>query len=139
VRWPGHVKPGVSAALVSQLDLLASLAALTGQTLQPPDAPDSFDVLEALLGSSETGRDHLVEHAGVLSLMTGNWKLIAPSDGPAFERNTSTELGDLPRPQLYDLTTDLGERRNVAGEHPDVVRELAERLARLQRAGRSRP
>ena len=48
--------------------------------------------------------------------------------------NTNTELGNDPQPQLYDLTDDLGERRNVAGEHPEVVRELTERLARVRKA-----
>ena len=139
VRWPGHVEPGVADALVGQIDLLASLAALTGQKLQAADAPDSFDVLAALLGRSRTGRDHLVEQAGALSLVSGKWKLIAASDGRAFDPNTATELGSAPEPQLYDLSGDLGERRNVANEHPDLVRELSERLAHLRSAGRSRP
>jgi arylsulfatase A-like enzyme len=139
VRWPGHVKPGVSHALVGQIDLLASFAALTGQKLQASDGPDSFDVLKALVGSSQTGRDHLVEQAGTLSLVAGKWKLIAPSQGPAFSQQTSTELGNDPKPQLYDLTADLGERRNVAAGHPELVRELKERLARIQESWRSRP
>jgi arylsulfatase A-like enzyme len=139
VRWPGHVKPGVSSALVGQVDLLASLAALTGQTLQANEGPDSVDVLNALVGTSETGREHLVEQAGTLSLLAGSWKLIAPSQGPAFAPDTSTELGNDPQPQLYELTADPGERRNVAAEHPAVVRELSERLARVREAGRSQP
>ena len=139
VRWPGHVKPGVSSALVGQVDLLASLAALTGQTLQAGEGPDSFDVSKALVGTSEAGREYLVEQAGTLALVAGNWKLIAPSQGPAFAPDTSTELGNDPQPQLYELTADLGERRNVAAEHPAVVRELSERLARVREAGRSRP
>ena len=71
VRWPGRVKPGVSDALVCQVDFLASFAALTGQSPAADDAPDSFNVLPALLGRPKTGRDHLVEHAGALSLIAG--------------------------------------------------------------------
>jgi len=41
VRWPGHVAPGESDALVSQVDLLASLASLTGQDPDMSAAPDS--------------------------------------------------------------------------------------------------
>ena len=52
---------------------------------------------------------------------------------------TNTELGNDPQPQLYDLSADLGERRNVAGEHPEVVRELTARLDRIRQDGRSRP
>jgi arylsulfatase A-like enzyme len=139
VRWPGRVKPGVSDALVGQVDLLASFAALTGQGLQPGEGRDSLDLLPALLGSSDAGRDHLVEQAGTLSLVSGKWKLIAAGGGAAFARETSTELGNDPRPQLYDLSADLGETRNVAGEHPEVVRALSARLLRLREGGGSRP
>ena len=139
VRWPGRVKPGVSDALVGQVDFLASFAALAGQALARQDAPDSLDVLGALLGTSPTGRDSLVEQAGALSLIAGRWKLISPHAGPRMSSQTNIELGNDPQPQLYDLSVDLGERRNVAGEHPEVVRELTERLARISHDGRSRP
>ena len=55
VRWPGTVKPGVSDALVSQVDLLASLAAFTGQKLPETAAPDSFNLMPALLGKTKQG------------------------------------------------------------------------------------
>lgn len=139
VRWPGRVKPGVSDALVGQVDLVASFAALTGQALAPDDAPDSFDLLGALLGTSATGRDCLVEQGGALSLIAGRWKLISPHKGPKVHSETNIELGNGPQPQLYDLSVDLGERRNVAGEHPEVVHELSARLARIRQDGRSRP
>jgi len=139
VRWPGRVKPGVSDALVGQVDLLASFAALAGQALTREDAPDSFDVLGALLGTSPTGRDALVEQAGPLSLISGRWKLISPHGGRKVNPETNTELGNDPQPQLYDLSVDLGEKRNVAGEHPEVVRDLTARLDRIRQDGRSRP
>jgi len=139
VRWPGRVKPGVSDALVGQVDFLASFAALTGQALARQDAPDSLDVLGALLGTAPTGRGSLVEQAGALSLITKKWKLISPHEGRKVNPETNTELGNDPQPQLYDLSADLGERRNVAGEHPEVLRELAEQLARIRLDGRSRP
>ncbi|MHC4509111.1 MAG: sulfatase-like hydrolase/transferase, partial [Planctomycetota bacterium] len=82
VRWPERVKAGLSDALVCQIDFVASLAALTGQELARGDAPDSFDVLGALLGRTGNGRDHLVEHARTLSLIKGNFKYIEPSKGP---------------------------------------------------------
>ena len=140
VRWPGRVKPGVSAALMSQVDFFASFAALAGKRARGRAGPDSFNVLPALLGESKNGRDHVVEQAGALSLVRGSWKLIAPERRSALRAGTtSTELGNDPRPQLYDLTADLGETRNVAAEHPEVVRQLSEELARIRRAGRSRP
>jgi hypothetical protein len=42
-RWSGRVPPGLSDALVSQDDLLASIAALTNQKVAGDDAPDSFN------------------------------------------------------------------------------------------------
>jgi arylsulfatase A-like enzyme len=139
VRWPGRVAPGRSDALVSQVDFLASLAALAGERLGPDDAPDSVDVHAALLGSSRSGREELVEHAGSLALVTPRWKYIEPGDGEKVSRETRIELGNAPEPQLYDLAADLGETTNVAARHPEVVRDLAARLDAIRGAGRSRP
>jgi arylsulfatase A-like enzyme len=132
VRWPGRIKPGVSEALACQIDLSASLAALTGQKLGSGDAPDSFDVLGALLGRTRTGRDHLVEHAGSLSLIQGDWKYIEPSKGARMNISTNTELGNAPQPQLYDLKNDLGERNNVATQYPEKVKEMAALLRKIR-------
>ncbi len=132
VRWPGRIKPGISEALACQIDLSASLAALTGQKLGSGDAPDSFDVLGALLGGTQTGRDHLVEHAGSLSLIQGDWKYIEPSKGPRMNVNTNTELGNAPQPQLYRLKDDLGERNNVATQYPEKVKEMAALLQKIR-------
>lgn len=139
VRWPGRVKPGVSDALVGQVDFLASFAALVGQPLAREEGPDSHDVLDALLGTSRKGRDELVEQAWTLSLVTTRWKLIAPSDGPRMSVHTQTELGNDPLPQLYDLAADPGEQRNMAAKRPEVVKELRSRLERVRQEGRSRP
>ncbi len=132
VRRPGYVKPGQSDALVSQIDFMASFAALTGRKLAPNDAPDSFDILPALLGKSLVGRDHLVEHARCLSLIKGDFKYIEPSKGPKINKNTNTELGTDPQSQLYNLRNDLGEKHNVAPEHPDVIKELADLLEKIR-------
>jgi len=92
-RWPGAVKRGSSNALMCQIDLVASVAALTGTSLGAADAPDSFDMLAPLQGTTDTGREHLVEQGAALSLMAGPWKYIEPSSGPAIERGTNIELG----------------------------------------------
>jgi arylsulfatase A-like enzyme len=139
VRWPGRVKPGMSAALVCQIDFFASFAAFTNQKLADTDAPDSFNVLPALLGESKTGRDHLVEQAAVLSLIKGEWKYIEPGNGPKVLANTNTETGQAPQPQLYNLVDDLGETKNVAVENPDKAQELAGLLKKIRADGRSRP
>jgi arylsulfatase A-like enzyme len=139
VNWPRRVKPGVSTALVSQVDFLASFAGLTGGKLPHNAGPDSFDVMPALLGEAKSGRDHVVEHAGVLSLRKGNWKLILPGKGPRFNANVSIELGNDPAPQLYDVSLDQAETKNLAMQHPEKVRELTAMLERIRKEGRSRP
>ena len=50
VSWPGKIKPGISNALVTQTDFFASFAALIGQEVPKGAAPDSVNVLPALLG-----------------------------------------------------------------------------------------
>ncbi|RPJ78115.1 MAG: arylsulfatase [Acidobacteria bacterium] len=137
-RWPGHVKTGISRALMSQVDFTASMAALTGQSLKEDAAPDSLDVLPVLMGTSESGRAHLVEQAGTLSLIAGDWKYIEPGNGRKVSVETNIKLGNDPEPQLYNLAEDIGERRNVAAQYPDKVRQLAESLRKIREQGRTR-
>lgn len=120
VRWPGHVKAGTSSALLSQVDLLASLAALTGQKATATDAPDSQNVLPSFLGESQVGRTELIEQGAHLSLRFNNWKFIS-STQPATQG------------QLYNLATDASEQHNLAEENPEKLAELTARLTKLQK------
>jgi arylsulfatase A-like enzyme len=138
VRWPARVKPGVSEARTSQVDLFASLAALVEQPLDDEDAPDSLDMLDTLLGKNRVGRDHIIEQAGTLSIIRGTYKYIEPSDGPKMNVATNIELGNDPNAQLYNIVDDPGEKRNIAAEHPEIVKDLDERLQRIKNAGRTR-
>jgi arylsulfatase A-like enzyme len=132
VRWPGRVNPGVSDALISQVDFLASLAALVKKPLAAGDAPDSVDTLGALLGTTKVGRTELVEQAGGQALRVGQWKYIEASKRPRMNVETNTELGNDAVPQLYDLGTDPGERQNVAGKFPEKLAELQARLEAIR-------
>ncbi len=141
IRWPGKIKPGtVSDALTSQLDFYASFASLTGQKIMGNDAPDSYNALDVLLGKSKTNRTNLVEHAlnGTLSLIKGDWKYIEPSKGPKIMKETNIESGYDPQPQLYDLKTDIGERKNIAAENTKQVTEMAELLKSIRDNGKSK-
>jgi arylsulfatase A-like enzyme len=140
VRWPGHIKSGTSDALLTQIDLMSSFAALTGQSLSPEAGPDSFDNLEILLGKSKIGREWLVEHSsnGRLSIIKGDWKFIEPGPGPKLNINTNIETGNDTVPQLYNLKTDLGEKNNVAADNPAIVKELTDLLQKIKDDGRTR-
>jgi arylsulfatase A-like enzyme len=129
------VRPGESAALTSQIDLFASLAALVEQPVGPAAAPDSRDALATMLGRSGEEREFVVEHAanGALSLIVGDWKYIEPHGGPRVSTNTNIELGNDPEPQLYNLARDLGEQNNLAQAEPTRLAEMAALLEELQR------
>ena len=124
LRWPAQVKPGVSDALVSQIDLYASMASLMGKPLEEGAGPDSRDHLDAFLGKDLKGRDYVVEVAGSLSVSDGEWKYIAPSNGAAYAKLTNIELGNSKEEQLYNLKQDIGEKKNLAAEHPEIVAKL---------------
>jgi len=117
VRFPGRVQPGVSDAMISQVDLLASFA-LVKQNVPPRAAPDSTNVLPALLGGAHTARNEIIEHDGFqqVAIRQGNWKLIPAGNFP--------RRGGRAQPQLYDLANDPGEQHNLAAEQPDKATEL---------------
>jgi len=133
VRWPARVKPGVSDALVSQVDFLASFASFTSQKLSTGDGPDSQDTMAAFLGTSKIGREELIEQAGGLALRVNQWKFIEASTRPKMNTNTNTELGNDAVPQLYDLASDPGETRNVAEKYPERAKEMEERLEKIRK------
>ncbi len=125
VSWPaGMAKGKVSDALVSQVDLFASLSSLTGTAIPQGAATDSQDQLATLLGKEKKGRDYVIEQAGSLSVSDGEWKYIAPSNGRAYSALTNTELGNSKEEQLYQLKQDIGEKNNLASEHPDKIAKL---------------
>jgi len=132
VRLPGRVKPGTSKALFSQIDFVASLAALAGAPAPGPTAADSRNYLAALLGDDPVGRASLIEHGAGLAVRLGKWKFIPASNGARKNVPTNTELGNDPAPQLYDVEVDPGETHNVAGDHPEILDQLRKELAEVQ-------
>ncbi|MGO4212491.1 hypothetical protein AB4043_16890 [Terriglobus sp. YAF25] len=145
VRWKGNVKSGVSDALISQLDLTASLANFTGTRVPQGAAGDSENVLPALLGRSKIGRQSLVEEGQCLALIEGDWKLIDRAQRPGTTPQPKgryipdTILGDAPRetpPQsateLYNLKADPHEMHNLATQHPEIVDRMQRKLAGIR-------
>jgi arylsulfatase A-like enzyme len=140
VSWPGQVEPGESEAIISQVDFPAVFAALTDQSLSEGDAPDSFNVLDALLGKSTTGRDHVIIQGGNgFALREGNWKYIPPTRGWPRNNQVNIELGNSPTPQLFNLAEDAGERKNLANQRSELVKELQAKVERIRDLGHSRP
>lgn len=164
VRWPGKVTPGTTSnQLIGNVDMLATLAAVTGQTLDKAQQADSINVLPTFVGEPEKPlRDHLLlaPHRGShLSLRLGNWMYIPaqgsggftgkrPGDhtfaGPpaiSFVGSVNSDIengrikSDAPPAQLYDLEADFKETRNVHDQHPQVVKDLSSMLATYAHSG----
>jgi arylsulfatase A-like enzyme len=134
IRWPERVPAGtVSDALVSQLDLLPSLAALTRQDIPP--GLDGTDQLSAWLGESTAGRELLIEEGLTLALRDGPWKYIRPTtaDHPWVMNEKGIEPGISAAPQLYHLATDPGETINLAPAQPERVKQMEATLQHLER------
>ncbi len=139
IRWPNHVRPDTTSdALLCHVDLLHSLATLTGQMLPTNAAPDSFDLMPAFLGQSRTGRPYLVEHADSLSLVEEDWKFIRHNNGPKTNQ-TGNELGNSPHDQLFNIRGDPGEKEDLASQEPARVKQMSQTLDSVQSKGRSRP
>jgi arylsulfatase A-like enzyme len=119
--WKGHIKPGVSDAMVSQIDLLNSFASLTGSNERTTDGEDLMDVF---LGKSNKGRESMVmEGIGRTGYRKGDWVMIpAYRGGPINWVNLPT--GNAPEIQLYDLKNDIKQEHNVAKENPEILKEM---------------
>jgi arylsulfatase A-like enzyme len=133
VYWPGKVNKGISHALVSQVDLYASFARLTGQELKDNEAPDSFNMLDAWLGKNKQGRKVMLEESYTMSLRDGKWKYIAPQSKPTpgWLKNKDIAIGLKPFPQLYNLDKDIGEDHNVIKKHSDQGAKMKQLLHQI--------
>jgi len=131
LQWPAKVKAGtVSNALFSQIDLFASFGAMTGRKIK---TQDSYNNLNTLLGAPKS-RDFIVQQSvnSTLSIIQGNWKYIEPSNGPRRNEMTNTELGNDPKPQLYNLKEDKNEQNNLAERYPKQLKMLSDKLKALR-------
>ena len=120
--WQGHIAPSTSGAMVTQIDLLSSLASLVGSDEK---GPDSENLLDVFLGKSQAGRSAFVQEAtSRTALRSGDWALIPPYPGPAINKQVNIELGNSDDYQLYNLREDPGEQHNLAEEKPDKLKEM---------------
>ena len=135
VHWPDRVEPKVSPALVSQVDMTATISALMGQARSPEIPEDSQNQLNAWLGLELNGRDYVIGSANSLSILTREWKYIEPSNARPYSAYTNNELGNNPNKQLYNMVIDRGEYDNVAAENPHRVEIMKQILEREKEKG----
>jgi arylsulfatase A-like enzyme len=116
LRWPGRIARGsTNDALMHVTDLYPTLVTLAGGSLEQELPLDGFDMAPVILaGQGSPRREILIEATGSVRL-------------PTIRRDDYKLVGK----ELYDLAADPGEKTDIAAAHPDVVRELASRVAQL--------
>ncbi|CAM1373255.1 sulfatase family protein [Tenacibaculum xiamenense] len=131
VYWPSKVKPGESKALISQIDFYASFANYLNVTLDKDEAIDSYDVMSSLMNAKEKARKILLEESFTLSIREDNYKYIKPITAkklPKWLQNKNVETGLVEEVQLYDLSSDIEERENIAEANIILVEKLEKKI-----------
>lgn len=118
-RWPGRIKPGqVSDQVWAFWDFLPTAAEIAGAST--PKEIDGISMLPTLLGGKQRQHEYLYwefyERGFGQAVRMGNWKAVRTDDGEPIE--------------LYDLSKDIGETNDLAGEHPDIVAKMRELMLR---------
>jgi uncharacterized sulfatase len=116
-RWPGQVQEGTSSDFAGTFaDLLPTLADLAGSTKGVPADLDGVSIVPTLLSRTTEQKPHdylywaFYERGGAQAIRQGKWKAVQqPYHSPV---------------RLYDLSQDLGEERDAAAEHPELVQQL---------------
>ncbi len=149
-RWPASRigRGATSSETICHSDLMATLAALLGTRFPETAGEDSYNILPAILGEKldRPIREAVVHHScnGKFAIRQGNWVFI---DAPTGDDNKEPDWlkqqrGYQPHTfpgELYDLSQDLSERRNLYGEHPEIVQRLKALLEKYKAEGRSAP
>ena len=136
MRWPGVIPAGkVTNKLLSNIDILPTIAALTGAQL-PKAKIDGVSFVDLLKGDeTKTPREEFLYYYRKNSLEAvrkHDWKLVFEHPGRTYEGNLPGKDGqpgkapeDFPFPKaLYNLSRDPGERYNVLEQNPEIVAEL---------------
>ena len=120
VKWPGKIKAGYSSDHISAFwDVFPTFAEITGAKL--PEGLDGISFLPTLLGNkTQKQHDYLYwefhEQNGKIAVRMGNWK--------AVKRDIDkTPQGQI---ELYDLSVDKGETKDIAALNPEIVRKIEE-------------
>jgi len=116
--WPGVVKAGTHSDLISAFwDVFPTCADLAGSEV--PENVDGISLVPVLTGSGEQQlHDHLYwefhERQGRIAVRKGEWKAVK------YQVNTNPDAAI----ELYNLKNDPGETKDLAGEYPELVREM---------------
>lgn len=129
--WPGKIQPGVKKDLGSTLDLMATLAAISGGEVPKDRKLDSYDLSSVLFRDQESPREEMFfwTNAQLHAVRSGPWKLHVKMREAV---NYGNEV-ELEKPELYHLERDISEKYNVADKYPESVEALRKRIEKHQR------
>lgn len=153
IKWPGVTKPGsVCDALVSQIDLMATIASALEFELPDDAAEDSHNLLPLIRGDVNSVRETHVHNtrADQYAIRQGDWLLVNHKTGYLSRRNPDWErrhqypsadgpVGRSSSVELYHLKSDLGQRHNRAADEPERVRKMQATLDQIRKQGYSAP
>jgi len=127
VVWgPGHIPGGrENSGMAATIDLLPTFAKLAGGHLPKYDI-DGIDQSALLTGAATKSarQKHFYYHNGKLgAVRQGQWKLFVGGAAKKGQSFSDVPFDSAPL-QLYDLESDIGEKKNVVSEHPETVRAL---------------
>ncbi len=129
VMWaPGRIPAGTQCdELVGTIDMLPTIAALTGSSLSPHRKIDGVDVSALVTGeATQSPRNeflHYTSQGDLEGIRQGKWKLLVKKVGKKAGKNSS-KYSIL----LFDLAADVGEKHNLASQHPEMVERLQQRM-----------
>ena len=150
IRWPGVTRPGaVTDALISQIDLMATIAAMLKFELPRNAAEDSHNFQPWLTGETKTPPRAFMVHntnAKDYAVRSGDWLLVDAKTGytstkpsPAWNKKHQQPPEDEQPFELYNLKNDIGQRNDLAAKHADKVGELQALLKTIRDQGHSAP
>ncbi|MCD4737394.1 MAG: arylsulfatase [Bacteroidales bacterium] len=146
VKWPVKIKAGTSSTeIICTTDLLATCAAIVGDSLPDNTGEDSYNILPAMMGEEREKpiREATVHHScnGFFSIRKGKWKLefCAGSGGWSHPTEPMAKVQGLYPIQLYNLEKDISEQNNLAEQNPEVVKEFTALMQKYIDEGRSTP
>ena len=126
--WPGKVAAGsVCDAIAGNYDFLPTFVKLAGGTVPTDKKIDGKDISPLLLGQTkESPHEARYYYHGykLQAVRAGPWKLAIAPQSESMGKGGPAVPASLDKPRLYNLDVEIGERTDVAAEHPDVVQRL---------------
>ena len=127
MRGPGIPADSVCDELTGTIDLLPTIAALTGKPLPSKNKIDGVDASGLWKGTAKKSPRkeflHYTSRGDIEGIRSGNWKLLVKKP-----RRNNADKAQL---HLFDLAKDVGEKNNLADAKPSVVKELQARMKEL--------